>query len=155
MSTARTNQSRGEADTRPNRLDRLADCRPKVPLRAEQVDLHLLAAGPGMPEFRRVEGALYGARKLVERNAEVPAEDDRQDVAGHGLFAVHRGGERRHQELAGRGGVVTREQVRGVVLRRELEIERLLFAGEGVFVCDIECVEGVPERLLVMVGERP
>src|SRR5436190_24014218 len=65
---------RSDADTRANRLDRLARRGPEVPGRAEQVDLHPLAARPGVPELLRVERALGSTRDLVERNAEMPAE---------------------------------------------------------------------------------
>src|SRR5262249_27655504 len=77
---AAANQLRRDADARANSLDRLARGGPEIPLRAEQVDLHSLAACPGVPEFLRVERAFGGGRDLVELDAEVPAEDHRQHV---------------------------------------------------------------------------
>src|SRR3954452_21992897 len=100
--TAAANRSVGETDVRPDAVDRLRGRRPEIPARPEQVDLHALAAGPGVPKFLRVEGALGGARQLVERNAQMPAENHRQNVARHGLAATHRGGEGRGQNLAAR-----------------------------------------------------
>src|ERR671923_401613 len=46
-----------DADARPQTIDRLAGGRPKIPLRAEQVEVHALTTCPGMPEFLRVESA--------------------------------------------------------------------------------------------------
>jgi hypothetical protein len=70
-----TNHSGGNPDACPHRRDRIAGRGPKIPGRAEQVDLHRLAARPGVPELLRVERPLGGARQLVERDAEMPAED--------------------------------------------------------------------------------
>src|SRR3954466_7233820 len=48
--TAAANRSVGETDVRPDGVDRLRRRRPEVPIGTEQVDLHALAAGPGMPK---------------------------------------------------------------------------------------------------------
>src|SRR5262245_61027855 len=79
---------RRDADACANRLDRLARRGPEVPARAEQVVLHPLAARPGVPELLRIERTLGSAGDLVERDAEMPAEQHRQHVAGHRLVAV-------------------------------------------------------------------
>src|SRR3954463_7130288 len=60
--SAAANRSVGETDVRPDAVDRLRGRRPEIPARPEQVDLHALAAGPGVPKFLRVEGAFGGAR---------------------------------------------------------------------------------------------
>src|SRR6185436_8878327 len=49
--TAAANRSVGETDVRPHAVDRLCRRRPEIPARPEQVDLHALAAGPGVPKF--------------------------------------------------------------------------------------------------------
>src|SRR5215468_4417217 len=110
--SAGTNHSRADADARTDLGQRPTRLGPEVPIWAKQVDLHLLAARPGVPELLRIERARGRAGHVEELDTEMPAEDHRQDMAGHGLLAVHGGGERGHQQLAARGGVVAGEQVR-------------------------------------------
>jgi hypothetical protein len=76
--TAAANRSVRETDVRPHAVDRLRGRCPEIPAGAEQVDLHALAAGPGVPKLLRVERALGGARQLVERNTQMPTENHRQ-----------------------------------------------------------------------------
>src|SRR5262245_42283574 len=70
---ATTNHSRRDTDARAEPLDRLRRRRPEVPFWVKQVDLHRLAARPGVPELLRVERALGGAGDLNQLDAEMPA----------------------------------------------------------------------------------
>ena len=107
-----------------------------------------LAARPGVPEFLRVERAFRRSRDLVERNAEMPAQDHRQHVARHRVAPMHRGGEHRGQQFAARRGVVAGQHMGRIVRHGEADIERRRLAGKRIVVARIERRERMAERVL-------
>ena len=116
---------------------------PHVPLGIEDVDGHLGAARPGVPELVGVEAARAGMADVVQLLAEMEEEDHRQDVPAHRIDRMHAGGEGRDQKLAARAGVVVRDHVRGIVRRPEGGVERRRIARERIAVPLVE----VPQRL--------
>jgi dolichol-phosphate mannosyltransferase len=74
---------------------------PEVPGGVEQVGRGGRPAIPGGPEAPGLVGAAEAAGQVGERDAEVPAEQDRDDLGGHRVVGVHRPDEGRDTDLAG------------------------------------------------------
>ena len=112
------------------------------------------AAVPGEPEGLGVERAGGALGDGIELDAQVPAEDDGQDVAGHRLLPVHGRGEGGDEHFPVRRRVVPGQHVRRVVRCRELLVEPLLLTGERIAVLVVVRPEGPAECAVGEVGER-
>ena len=76
-------------------------------------------------------------------------------MARHRRVAVHAGSERRHQQLALRRSVVSGQNVRRIVWRRETMVQAVGFARERKFIRAIEFDERLAQRPFVQSCQRP
>lgn len=111
------------------------------------------AGGPGAPDLHRIERRRCVFSDAVDLDVQIPAEYRREDMARHGIVAMHAGGEGRDEDFAPPIGVVTGENMNRIMGHRESGVQPLRLSWKGVAVLLKMFPEGMAEGRWVQLAK--